>query len=390
MKTEDRNIDGTVQHVPEGDLRQQVGEVLKWIHDRAWPLTGCLLFVAVMYLFSFIREENIPVSITSPALVASVPWLMGFVILFIALIAGLLLVPTMTLFVPAKRGEASRMIDVWMQEHSENANGPLRVRWRMFRAWMLMLSWFAFIFIIMACIVPFDWFDVHPFWMLVFALLGVGVSVVILRIMTLPDSDEGMTERLAAGIWRDVPPEFWVVAVIGGFAQFVAMGSLSSSLSKWMEITQDEPVKFTFLMLGIAVMLGMIQIVGAIIVLSLRGPHVSLKQALRLIGVIIALLGLYSPTGSALTGMVFETSASGGRRCAVLTWTDGVPAGLGDLVNKDQRQLSQPVRLFIELDGYYRVRLQRQTNKRVYFVPVAKVAAIDACESNRPQAKVTK
>ncbi|WP_129544550.1 hypothetical protein [Serratia sp. 1D1416] len=157
-----------------------------------------------------------------------------------------------------------------------------------------------------------------------------------------------------------------------------------------MEITQDEPVKFTFLMLGIAVMLGLIQIAGARIVLSLSGPKVSLKQALMSIGILIALLGLYSPTGSALTGMVFETSASGGRRCAVLTWTDEVPAGLGDLVSTVQGRLSQPVRLFIELDGYYRVRLQGQANKRVYLVPVAKIAAIDECEANRVQAKSKK
>ncbi|MCL2892218.1 hypothetical protein [Brenneria tiliae] len=106
MKKENKKTTCSVQPVADGDLRQQIGDVLKWFHDRAWPLTGCLLIVVVMFLFSFIREENIPISITSPALVASIPWLMGFVILFTGLIAGLLLVPTMTLFVPAKRGES--------------------------------------------------------------------------------------------------------------------------------------------------------------------------------------------------------------------------------------------------------------------------------------------
>jgi uncharacterized membrane protein len=85
-KKEALNVDQEV--ITFEDLKEQVSEGLSWLNNRAWPLTGILLFISVMYLYGFIMQKNVPLSITSPAIITALPVLLVVSIMIIIFLAG--------------------------------------------------------------------------------------------------------------------------------------------------------------------------------------------------------------------------------------------------------------------------------------------------------------
>ncbi|HIZ49675.1 MAG TPA: hypothetical protein IAA18_01190 [Candidatus Pseudomonas excrementavium] len=77
-----------------------VSDGLLWLNERAWPLGGGIFFISVLYLHNYIQTEQIPLSITSTAVITALPTIFAILIFVIAVLSAVILLPTAMLFTP--------------------------------------------------------------------------------------------------------------------------------------------------------------------------------------------------------------------------------------------------------------------------------------------------
>jgi len=76
----------------------QLSGSLKWLNDRAWPLSVGILLTAGLYLYQYILEEQIPLSITSSAVLAALPAMSAILVFIISVLVAFILSPIFVLF----------------------------------------------------------------------------------------------------------------------------------------------------------------------------------------------------------------------------------------------------------------------------------------------------
>lgn len=99
-----------------------ISPTLLWLHQRAWPLGGLLLFVSVWALRNYLVAENVPVGVSSPAFIAALPTVLisaGFLCLVLLV---LLLTPGWVFFVPIANGRC--MADRMLPESFDHRTQP--------------------------------------------------------------------------------------------------------------------------------------------------------------------------------------------------------------------------------------------------------------------------
>jgi len=83
-----------------------------------------------------------------------------------------------------------------------------------------------------------------------------------------------------------------------------------------------------------------------------------LKGLILILSVIIFALGVFPPSSSFMLGQVLQITSSGERSCAVVYWTQaGTPVEVKALGDEKRPDRSRPLRIFVEMDGYYIVRI---------------------------------
>lgn len=355
--------------IATGDWRNQISEGLLWLNERAWPLAGVVLFVAVIYLHSFIHEEKVPMSIASPAIITALPILFALLLLSIGLLMGLLFSPTMMLFTPIKKKCSARLVDLLVKPggyESGRFGMPLRI----------MGGWLS-IPVIMGVMVGIIWLLSDKYkdatWVMSFlVLLSLPVAAfVFIRIFI---KEESLSLRLS-----DVSSDFWVSVIVGQIPQFLLTIYVITLSGRIAHAYGNSHV--VFVMCGVVgvVALCLIQLIGAKKIASVTQPEQSLATSFITGFIIVVLLGIYPPTASRLTGSMLQLTTSGGRACAVLTWTSNASVGVEAVRNSEVPGQSKSLRIFIDVDGYYLVRPIGAIGKPIYFVPRDIVSSIDDC-----------
>lgn len=361
----------------DGHWLGQASDGLRWLDERAWPLAGLALFVPLLYLHNFIHEEQVPLSITSPAIITALPAMFAFLVLFIGVLALFLVSPTMMLFTPVRTDRKDRLVDLLPRQHID-ADGRPHIHHGVIIAWFAML---AIIGIGPGALIaaPENLFDEHSHWLLLGVLLLIALSACAFILIVI----------------RSRPLDLKLKEISWGFRATVVLALLPQALlmsyvmSLSARIAHDEggsyPV-FAVCVLAGATILGILQLAGARIVASVTRPGRSLATAAVAGFVSVALLGLYPPTGAHLAGAVLQATASGARPCAVLSWTTESPPAVRPLHGIDGAgkiigDKSVPLRILTEADGYYLVRKRAENagNKAVHFVPRPLVGAMESC-----------
>ena len=372
------NKSDEVPTVAAGDVFEQISQGLVWLNERAWPLSGCILFISMLYLTGFIVEEKVPLSIASSSIIATLPVLFVMILLFIVLLVGFLLSPTAMLFTAIKKPGKQRLVDLLTKPDS--GGGRFSIPKRIVIGWFLMPV-VAVIFIGVVWLLFSTW-NVIPKW-LVNALVLLSLPSSIVLFIWLVIREKSLKLKL-----RDFSSDFWMATCFSVLPQFLIITYVFLLSIRLAQASGDSLV-----LLWSAVFLGVIalcffQLIGAKFIAWSTQPDRSLSKSFKAGFIIVALLGAYPPTASLLTGVAFQITASGGRACAVLTWNSENPSGIEALYNPKDPNQSRNLRILIQVDEYYfaRPKLDKaekdagaQTSTKVYFVPREIVSGIDDC-----------
>ncbi len=345
-----------------------VSDGLLWLNERAWPLGGGILFVSFLYLHNYIQDEQIPLSITSPAVITALPLLFAMLIFMIVMLSSLILLPTAMLFTPMAKGEKPQIECMGLD--SENAEAYRKPRKRLAICWLggllvVGVFWWLIVFMEPLREAP------SSLKFLAFLLTVLAFIVVV---------NLGQFSRIDQ--WRHVSSDYFFSCLASSVIQVLVILFTFTITEILASQYRDSVVAQTLCMLGALLFLWFIQIFGAHLLLN-ASRHQNPIAYVTLIGaVIIGTLGLVTPVSSKLAGYAFQMSASGGKPCAIVTWSPDYNSGVGMLHDSKAGQ-SMPIRILAKADEFYYARLHNTTSKAVTFVPQRAVAIIDECPDPR-------
>lgn len=360
----------------DGHWLEQASSGLRWLNERAWPLAGLALFVPLLYLHNFIHEEQVPLSITSPAIITALPAMFAFLVLFIGVLALFMISPAMVLFTPVRTDRKDRLVDLLPRQCTETDDRP-RIHHGVIIAWFVMLAIIGIGFGVLIA-APENLFDEYPRWLLLGVLLLIVLSACAFVLII---KSKALDLELKAISW-----DFRAKVLLALLPQTLLMSYVMSLAAKIARDEGGSNVVFALCVLAGTAILGIFQLAGARIIASAARPGRSLATAATAGFVTVALLGLYPPTGAHLAGAVLQVTASGARPCAILSWTTDSPPALKPLHGLDDDghvidDQSVPLRILTEADGYYLVRKRAENagSKAIHFVPRSLVSSMASC-----------
>lgn len=359
--------------IAAGDSRDQVSSGLTWLNERAWPLAGFVFFVPVIYLLSFIQEEKIPLSIASSSIISSLPVLFALILLCITLLVGLLLSPTMMLFAPLEKNNSERLIDSLMSSKlSEKRFSPFP--WKIIIAWMLVPVVLIIIVAIISLFIDANDGGIH--WGLqLLLIISIPVTAIIFILSVWKAT--GRSIRL-----RDISGDFFMSALMGIVPQFLITTYVIS-----VSVRIADSSDYHLAVIAVSAFIGIVilcplQLIGATLIASVSRPGQSFKRALAIGCSIIVLLGLYPPSAAWLAGSVFQLTSSGGRPCTILSF-HSIDSIEKSIINLEYGMKSKPLRILIDVDGYFWVRPKDILSKDIYLVSHEATSRISECPAEK-------
>lgn len=337
---------------------------LLWLNERAWPLSIGILLTAGLYLYQYILEEKIPLSITSSAVLAALPTMSAILIFIILVLVGFILLPIFVLFHRLNASDKRLSDDFSFEQRSPEQRARhlrLLARWG---GGLLMLGIFCALLSVIGSQVTAN------LWWACAAVLGTGLTLfAYYRLMTL-------------GVIGQVSTDFRMACVMSAFVQ---MGVILNVTIVAMDIAGRYVSSLWWLLLLIPMellLLGMIQLLGALFVVKMRGHDQPAAFVVLAVMAVVIALGLYPGSGARLGGFALQVSSSGARNCTIMSF-DPQSKGLESIMDPARPGFSRPLRILAEADGTYFVRPWNTDAKLVQFVPRAKLSGIDACPLDR-------
>ena len=359
--------------IAAGNSHDQISNSLTWLNERAWPLAGFVFFVPVIYLLSFIQEEKLPLSIASSSIISSLPVLFALILLCITLLVGLLLSPTMILFSPLQKNNSDRLIDSLISsDNSKKTSLPFP--WKTIFAWMLAPIVLISIVAIISLFIEADDGGIH--WSLQLLLI-ISIPVTAIIFILSVRKATGRNIRL-----RDISSDFCLSVLMGIVPQFL-ITTYVIIVSVRIADSADYPLAVIAVAAVIALaVLCPLQLIGATLIASVGRTGQSFKRALSIGCLIIVLLGLYPPTAAWLAGSVFQLTSSGGRPCAILSF-HSIDSIEKSIIDTEYGMKSKPLRILIDVDGYFWVRPKDILSKDIYLVSHEATSRISECAADK-------
>ncbi|MHC8407872.1 hypothetical protein [Pseudomonas sp. TMB3-21] len=337
---------------------------LQWLNERAWPLSIAILLTAGVYLYQYIQEEKIPLSITSSAVLTALPVMSAILVFVISILVAFVLMPIFVLF--------HRLDDSGRRLSDDFSFGPRSVErrsrhLRVLGRWgasLLVLGIFCATLSVIGSQVTGTWY-----WGLA-AVGGTGVTVAIYYWL------------MTSGIEGPVSTDFRFACVMSAFVQ---VGVILNVTIVAIDIAGQYVSNLWWLvplMLVELLIVWIIQLLGALFVVRMRSHQNPVALVASAVTVLVIVLGLYPPTGAKLGGFAFQVSASGARNCTIMNFGPE-SKGLDTLTDPEKPGFSRPLRVVAEADGTYFVRLWKTDSKAVQFVPRASLIGVDVCPAKK-------
>ena len=366
MEEENRSREG--QKVTANKVDQYATKLssgLFWLNERAWPLTVGILSVAGLYLYQYIQVEKVPLSILSAAAFTALPAMFAMLVFVIGMMGASILVPTFILFTRLN-GTGVRLSD-----QLNLGRQPPQV---MAQHRRLLGHWAASLVVMGVFWMSAVYMSVNAeggFW-LTFSWIVAFIVAVLVYVGII------IRARPAHVALRDLSAQFWQASAGAGVIQMVVILMVTVPVSRAFSEYSDSAVFFAPFMFAELVVLFLIQGCAACLVVYMRDHKNPVAFASMAAFALIVFLGLIPASGSKLGGLPLQGSASGGRVCTLMSWSDGAKV-LRVLVDADNPQRSVKLRVMADSDGSYIVRPWQAKEKTVSFVPHAAVAQLDEC-----------
>lgn len=347
------------------DRFKQLSRCLLWLNERAWPLTVGILLMAGVYLYQYIQEEKIPLSITSSAVITALPVMSAILVFIITILVAFVLLPIFVLF-HRFNDSPRRLSDELTLGRSTPEQRKRHIR--MLGRWaasLVVLGTFCALLSVIGSQVSGTWY-----WALA-AFLGTVLTIAIYYWL------------LTLGIEGPLSMDFRFACLMSAFVQ---MGVILNVTIVAIDIAGHYVSSLWWLgplMLAELLVLWIIQLLGALFVMKMRSHDNPVALVATAVMVLVIVLGMYPGTGAKLGGFAFQVSASGARNCTILNFGPE-SKGFESITDPDRAGFSRPLRVIAEADGTYFVRLWKSDTKAVQFVPRAGLVGVDVC----PTAKV--
>jgi hypothetical protein len=341
---------------------------LLWLSERAWALSVGILLTAGLFLYQYILEEQIPLSITSSAVLAALPTMSAILIFIILVLVTFILSPIFVLFHRLNASDKRLSDDFSFEQRTREQ----RLRHlRLLARWgggLSILGIFCALFSVIGSQVTGN------LWWTCLAMLSTGLTFfAYYRVMTL-------------GVEGPVSTDFRMACVMSAFVQ---MGVILSVTTVAIDLAGRYVSSLWWLLLLVPVellILGMIQLLGALFVVKMRGhDHPVAFVAIGVMAMVVA-LGLYPASSAKLGGFALQVSSSGARQCTIMSFVPDTK-GLEAIMDADKPGVSRPLRVLAEADGIYFVRPWKADSKLIQFVPRASLTGMDACAVDRKTAE---
>ncbi|WP_339435714.1 hypothetical protein [Pseudomonas sp. EL_65y_Pfl1_R32] len=338
---------------------------LLWLNERAWPLTVGILSVAGLYLYQYIQVENVPLSILSAAAFTALPAMFAMLVFVIGMMGASILMPTFILFHRLNDTGARLSDQLNLSRQSPEMTAQHR-RLLMHWAASLVVLWVFWLSAVYLSAQAESGLFQTVSWVVAIAVTVLAYTCIIIR------------ARPAHIARRELSVDFWVASASAGAIQMLVVLMVTVPVSRAFGEYSDSVVLFAPVMFAEMVVLFLIQGLGACLVACMNDHKNPVAlAALSAFGLLIV-LGLIPVIGAKLGGLPLQASASGGRMCTVMTWSDGAKVP-GVLVDAKKPEGSVKLRVLADLDGSYSVRPWQAKEKTVTFVPRASVAQLDEC-----------
>lgn len=343
---------------------------LLWLNERAWPLSIAVLATAGAYLYQYIQAEQIPLSITSSAVLTALPVMSAILVFVITILMAFLLLPIFVLF--------HRMDDSGRRLSDDFDFGPgtraqRRRHLKMLGRWgasLLVLGTFCAALSVVGSQVTGTWY-----WG-VTAVVGTGLTITAYYWL------------MTGGVESTVSNDFRFACVMSAFVQIGVILNVTIVVIDIAGRYLDSLWWLAPLMVAELLVVWIIQLLGALFVVKMRSHRNPVALVASAVAVLVVVLGLYPPSGAKLGGFAFQMSASGARTCTIMNFGPESKA-LETVSDPDKPGFSRPLRVIAEADGTYFVRLWKTESKAVQFVPRASLMGIDSCPGKNPTAATT-
>lgn len=347
--------DNSINETPI-DWWKEFSDSLEWFHARAWTLSGGLLFLSTIYLFKFIHSESVPLSITSPSVLSSLPIMLALVIFSIITLGGTLLMPAAVLFTPIKKNGTtlSKIIN-------KPKNGKI--------ALVFLVRWCIGVFFVGS--IGAAAFSIEQYLGLSTGLPAIIIAWIAYTLVTLYKFTPEIT-------FRKETIEFWTVGFLLSLCQIIVVAYAILISLKVVEANVTHTQKNIYITTFFA--LTIVSIAQIVIALLLENITLKVdiipKSALAGFFILLA-LGIFTPLGEKIAGSSYSLSSSGGRNCSILTWKDSSEP-LEELID-EEGITSVPIRILATEGDFYLVRKTRSTSEEVIFISRKEVVKIDNC-----------
>ncbi|MHC8314960.1 hypothetical protein [Pseudomonas sp. LB3P31] len=346
------------------DRFKQLSQFLLWLNERAWPLTVGILLMSGVYLYQYIQEEKIPLSITSSAVITALPVMSAILVFIITILVAFVLLPIFVLFHKLNDSDRRLSDELTLGRASpEQRKRHIRMlgRWA---ASLLVLGTFCALLSAIGSQVSGTWY-----WTLA-AVVGTVLTIAVYYwLMTL-------------GIDGPMSMDFRFACLMSAFVQ---MGVILNVTIIAIDIAGRYVSNLWWLvplMLGEVLVLWIIQLLGALFVVKMRSHDNPLALVACAVLVLVVVLGMYPGSGAKLGGFAFQVSASGARNCTIVNFGPE-SKGFEAITDPARPGFSRPLRVIAEADGTYFVRLWKSDSKAVQFVPRAGLVGVDVCPGDK-------
>lgn len=320
-----------------------ISDWLKWLSERSWPLTCILLFISILFLYQFINYYKIPISISSPVFITSLPVIFGFLVFLLISIIGFFFSPAMILLTPITKAKNKTIL-----ETTDNT--------RILSAWLAFnLTSGSLIFLILKTIDD-NFYYIPIIWPIIFLST---LSILCIASKTKP---------------KDISIKFHMMTIASSFFYMIVF--LTSYIIAINFTSEEYPYPK---IIAISLLLPLIQLPIAKGYQTLIDSKNKIQNIAITSFTIIVFTSMQPYAAAQLTSKVLEFTATGHRSCAVIQLTEESPKTTF-IRNPQTPSESLHLRIFIEVDGFYIVREETAPrNSAVHFIPRALVASMDSC-----------
>lgn len=294
-------------------IAAEIGPGLAWIHARAWPLGGMGLGITVLCLVHYARQEQVPLDMTSPSMIAAVPVLFALISFAAMALTTSFLLPACLLIVQPSPGCPS-LADLLAQDKNDADRTSAFKDARSAARKRITRAWFGAIFLQTAllaiAVAPTYYFPA----LTETTLYSNSVVLLVIALASL------LTIRSTGQPAKKLSFDFWLFLAGGGASQLLCVTLLLQLTLQ--RLSNDTPIAM-LVFIATLIGLGAIQLAVAVTAYELRNHARPLAMSLRIAGVAILLFTLIPPVGAKLASFALRAPLTGGAECIEVTWMPG-------------------------------------------------------------------